>query len=88
MLPRQIDDKTDRREFLLALGYGAVAFFGIDQICCIPVEAQNAFIPGTKKVGHTGYGNGSDGATTISANTSLTSTTDGGYIVSNTRRSR
>ncbi len=45
-------------------------------------HANDFFLyPGMHKLGHNGFGSGADGATTISSNTNLTSTTDGGYII-------
>ncbi len=48
-----------------------------------PLQAANDYFlyPATHKRGHNGFGNGADGAVTISSNTNLTSTTDGGYVI-------
>jgi hypothetical protein len=48
-----------------------------------PVQAVNDYFlyPVIHKRGHNGFGTGADGPVTISSNTNLTSTTDGGYVI-------
>ena len=84
MLPKRIDAKLDRREFVLGLAYGVIGFTMLDMIVQIPDAnaAATQRFAGTYKTGHNWFGNGQDGALTVASGTTtqLGSTANAVYL--------